>query len=52
MPHMLMVGAILVGIYFPLDSYYYQKEGITVPDEEGARAPLKIDRLHNFIFKS
>jgi Na+/H+ antiporter NhaD/arsenite permease-like protein len=50
MPHMLTVVAILLIIYFILDSYYYKKEGLSAPEEEGVKEPLKIEGLINFIF--
>jgi Na+/H+ antiporter NhaD/arsenite permease-like protein len=49
MPHMLLVSIILLVIYFFLDSYYYRKEGVTVPKEE-AKEPLKLEGTYNFIF--
>jgi Na+/H+ antiporter NhaD/arsenite permease-like protein len=49
-PHMLMVVIILLVIYFILDSYHYRKEGVTAPEEEGVKEPLKLDGIHNFLF--
>jgi Na+/H+ antiporter NhaD/arsenite permease-like protein len=49
MPHMLLVSIILLIIYFILDSYYYRKEGVRVPEEE-AKEPLKLEGTYNFIF--
>jgi Na+/H+ antiporter NhaD/arsenite permease-like protein len=50
LPHMLMVVGILLVIYFILDSYYYRKEVSPTPEEEGVKAPLKLDGIHNFLF--
>ncbi|MGD2036295.1 MAG: sodium:proton antiporter, partial [Desulfobacterales bacterium] len=50
LPHMLMVVGILLVIYFILDTYYYRKEGVLAPEEEGVKAPLKLDGIHNFLF--
>jgi len=37
-------------IYFIVDTIYYRKEGVTAPEEEGVKEPLKLEGLHNFIF--
>lgn len=50
MPQMLVVSGILLLTYFVLDSYYYRKEGLTAPDEEGVKEPLKLEGLVNFLF--
>ena len=50
MPQMLVVSGILLLTYFVLDSYYYRKEGITAPDEEGVKDPLKLEGLVNFLY--
>ena len=49
MPHMLLVSIILLAIYFVLDSYYFRKEGTTVPKAE-AKEPLKLEGTYNFAF--
>lgn len=49
-PHMLSVVILLLAAYFILDSYFYRKEGITAPDEEDAKVPLKLEGVYNFIF--
>jgi Na+/H+ antiporter NhaD/arsenite permease-like protein len=49
-PHMLMVVIILLVIYFILDTYHYRKEGISAPEEEGVKEPLKLEGIHNFLF--
>lgn len=48
-PHMLVVVAILLAIYFVLDTYYYRKEGAPVVDD-GVKEPLKLEGLYNFLF--
>ena len=49
LPHMLTVSAILLIIYFILDSYHYKKEGIKPPDEDEVKEPLKIEGKLNFL---
>ncbi|MFH1982139.1 MAG: sodium:proton antiporter [Pseudomonadota bacterium] len=48
-PHMLVAAGILLVIYFFLDLYYYRKEPGAPPDD-GAKARLKLDGIHNFAF--
>ena len=50
LPHMATVAVILLVIYFLLDTYYYRKEGVTAPEEDGVKQPLKLEGVHNFIF--
>jgi len=50
MPHMLLMAAVLLVIYFCLDTYHYRKEGIEAPDSGEVSEPLKLEGLHNFIF--
>jgi Na+/H+ antiporter NhaD/arsenite permease-like protein len=50
LPHMLTVAIILLVIYFFIDSYYYRKEGISAPEEEDVKAPLKLEGTYNFLF--
>jgi Na+/H+ antiporter NhaD/arsenite permease-like protein len=48
-PEMAFAGAVLLTLYFILDSYYYKKEIKTdAPDTEPE--PLKIEGSYNFIF--
>ena len=49
LPHMLVTAIILLIIYFLFDSYFYKKEGATVPLEEAQEA-LKLEGSYNFIF--
>jgi Na+/H+ antiporter NhaD/arsenite permease-like protein len=51
LPHMVMVAALLLTIYFFLDSYYYRKEGLVAPEAEAeVKEPIKLVGVHNFIF--
>ncbi|MDP3028181.1 MAG: sodium:proton antiporter [Deltaproteobacteria bacterium] len=50
LPHMLVAVGILLVIYFALDTYFYKKEGVTAPAEEGVKEPLKLEGIYNFIF--
>jgi Na+/H+ antiporter NhaD/arsenite permease-like protein len=50
LPHMLTVVIILLVIYFILDTYHYRKEGVSAPDEEGVKEPLKLEGIRNFLF--
>jgi len=50
LPQMLAVAAIVLCIYFVVDTYMYKKEGITAPAEEGPKEPLGLDGALNFLF--
>jgi Na+/H+ antiporter NhaD/arsenite permease-like protein len=50
LPHMVLVAIILLVIYFVLDTYHYRKEGVSAPEEEGVKEPLKLEGIHNFLF--
>ncbi len=50
LPHMLLVVILLLVIYFILDTYHYRKEGVSAPEEDGVKEPLKLEGIHNFIF--
>jgi Na+/H+ antiporter NhaD/arsenite permease-like protein len=50
LPHMLLVTALLLTAYFIMDSYYYRKEGAAARAPKGAKEPLKLDGIHNFLF--
>lgn len=50
LPHMLLVSIILLVIYFFLDVYFYRKEGVSAPEEEGVKESLKLEGTYNFIF--
>jgi len=40
--------AILMALFFAIDTFYYRKEG--TPPEDGAKEPLKLEGLHNLLF--
>jgi len=50
LPEMLVVAAIVLCIYFVLDTYMYKKEGITAPVDEGVKEPFGLDGALNFLF--
>jgi Na+/H+ antiporter NhaD/arsenite permease-like protein len=50
LPHMLTVVIILLVIYFILDTYHYRKEGISAPEEEDVKEPLRLEGVYNFLF--
>ena len=50
LPHMMMVVILLLVIYFFLDTYHYRKEGVSAPEEDEVKQPLKLEGIHNFIF--
>ena len=50
LPHMMTVAVILLVIYFIVDTYYYRKEGVTAPAEDGVKEPLKLEGTYNFLF--
>jgi Na+/H+ antiporter NhaD/arsenite permease-like protein len=50
LPHMLVVVAVLLTIYFFLDLYHFRKEPARAPAASGQKAPLKLVGIHNFIF--
>jgi Na+/H+ antiporter NhaD/arsenite permease-like protein len=50
LPHMLLVAILLLVIYFILDTYHYRKEGVSAPEENDVKQPLKLEGVHNFIF--
>lgn len=49
-PHMLLVATILLVVYFFLDLYFYRKEGVSAPEEDEVKTPLKLEGIHNFLF--
>jgi len=50
LPHMMLVVILLLVIYFFLDTYHYRKEGVSAPEEDEVKQPLKLEGIHNFIF--
>jgi Na+/H+ antiporter NhaD/arsenite permease-like protein len=49
-PHMLVVVVILLAIYFIMDTIFYRKEVTDGPPDDGAKQPLKLEGIHNFLF--
>lgn len=49
MPHMILTVILLLIVYYGLDSYYYRKEGIKAPPDDGVKEPLKLEGTYNFI---
>jgi Na+/H+ antiporter NhaD/arsenite permease-like protein len=47
---MLLVAAILLSVYFALDTYFWRKEDVLVRQGTGAREPLRIEGWHNLFF--
>ncbi|MEA3358807.1 MAG: sodium:proton antiporter [Thermodesulfobacteriota bacterium] len=51
LPHMLLAVLILLTLYFFLDTYYYNKEGLKDKKvEEGEKKPLSLAGSYNLIF--
>ena len=50
MPHMVVMAIILLIVYFILDTYFYRKEGVTAPVDDGVKEPLRLEGIHNFLF--
>ena len=48
-PHMVVAAAILLVLYFIIDSYFYKKENTSVPADE-EKIPLAIEGKVNFLF--
>jgi len=49
-PQMLAAVAVLLVMYFVIDSYYYRKEGIKDRSENSVKEPLRMDGIHNLIY--
>jgi len=52
LPHMLLVCAILLSIFYVMDSYYYRKERKEgrVSGDPGDRTPIRIEGMQNLLF--
>jgi len=50
LPHMLFGAGILLIIYFLLDTWFYRREVPAGPPDDGAREPLRLEGIHNFLF--
>ncbi len=44
----LFVAAMVLAVFFALDTYYYRKED--PPPDDGAKEPIKVEGLHNLLF--
>ncbi len=49
LPHMLLVVAVLLAVFFVLDSYWFRKEDEPAPDD-GKGEGIKVEGLHNLLF--
>jgi len=49
LPHMLLVVAVLLAVFFVLDSYWFRKEDAPAPDD-GKGEGIKVEGLHNLLF--
>jgi len=49
LPHMLLVVALLLGVFFAIDSYWFRKEEEPAPDD-GQGEGIRIEGLHNLLF--
>ncbi len=49
LPHMLVVVAILLGVFFAMDTYWFRREDAPPPDD-GKGEGISIQGLHNLIF--
>jgi Na+/H+ antiporter NhaD/arsenite permease-like protein len=49
LPHALLMAAILIAVYFAMDTYYYRREGRPRPPSSSTSAPLRIDGVYNFL---
>ncbi|MBL7050204.1 MAG: sodium:proton antiporter [Nitrospira sp.] len=47
---MLFTSAILLLVYYMLDTYFYKKEGHQVHKQQTDKEPLSIEGSHNFLF--
>ncbi len=49
MPQMLLCAALLLTVYFCIDTYHYRKENVRVPEDE-TNEKLRLVGIRNFIF--
>lgn len=49
-PQMLFAAALLLTIYFFIDSYYFKKEGHTGAPQDGIKEPLRVEGIHNLLY--
>ncbi|NTU59430.1 MAG: sodium:proton antiporter [Deltaproteobacteria bacterium] len=48
LPHMALVSALVLGVFFALDTYHYGRETGTAPPADGAK--LRVEGSHNLLF--
>ena len=49
LPHMLLVSAIVIVMFFILDTIIYRREGARLEEPE-VKAPFKVEGIHNLLF--
>ncbi len=49
LPHMLFISAILIVLFFIIDTFMFKREGGVVPDD-GTNEPIRVDGLFNLVF--
>ena len=47
---MLVAAAVLLALYFAIDTFFYRKEAGGAPPDDGVKEPLKLQGVHNFLF--
>jgi Na+/H+ antiporter NhaD/arsenite permease-like protein len=50
LPHMLLSASILLILYFAIDTYFYNKEGLKGKKFEGEKEPLRLAGSYNLLF--
>ncbi|UCE78126.1 MAG: sodium:proton antiporter [Nitrospiraceae bacterium] len=50
LPHMIIAVSILIVLYFVFDMYFYKKEGIQSPPDDGTKEPIRLEGIQNFLF--
>ena len=49
LPQMLFISAILIALFFVIDTFMFKREGGVVPDD-GTSEPIRVDGLFNLVF--
>jgi Na+/H+ antiporter NhaD/arsenite permease-like protein len=50
LPHQLVVVAVLLVVYFLLDTVAFRRENVSPPEAGTSKTPLKLEGVHNFLF--
>ena len=50
LPHMLLSALILLILYYAIDTYFYNKEGLKGKKVEGEKEPLRLAGSYNLLF--